>query len=58
MNILTHCETNVFFKYFLKKTIFMPRLNLSGGKIAVKYFINGYFILLCVISPKKFLRSV
>ena len=24
MNILTHCETNVFFKYFLKKTIFMP----------------------------------
>lgn len=24
MNILTHCETNAFFKYFLKKTIFMP----------------------------------
>lgn len=24
MNILTHCETNVFFTYFLKKTIFMP----------------------------------
>lgn len=116
MNILTHCETNVFFKYFLKKTIFMPptqfewcsvykgcdkrtRKNInkaidllnkyhffaycsvepinlfgnfamllslytfqqtvkSGGKIAVKYFINGYSILLCVISPKKFLRSV
>lgn len=26
----------------------------SGGKIAVKYFINGYFILLFVISLKKF----
>ncbi len=24
MNILTNCETNVFFKFFLKKTIFMP----------------------------------
>lgn len=24
MNILTHCETNIFFKCFLKKTIFMP----------------------------------
>lgn len=33
-------------------------LRYDSGKIAVKYFINGYSILLCVISPKKFLRSV
>mgnify|MGYP000056585129 CR=1 FL=1 len=33
-------------------------LRYDSGKNAVKYFINGYFILLCVISPKKFLRSV
>lgn len=67
MNILTYCETNVFFKYFLKKTIFMPptqfewysvyagcdKRTLKDIKKAIDLLNKYHFFAYCSVKPIK-----